>query len=292
MCGYIYLTTNLVNGKKYIGRRTSKVFLGNAYLGSGNHLKSAIKKYGRENFNVELLETVDTYEELVKKETEYIIQYNAVESSMFYNHSYGGEKEGFIQGGINIINIPENKAKMIATKTGKPATQKQKDSLSKYAQSHKKEMSDRAKRGYQNMSVETRISWGKKISEANTGRTYPKEFGDKISKHHTGLKMMNNGIKCHWVSPNEFESYLNQGYVFGGLSRNRDYSSKNHPMYGKRGIDNPNYGLIGINNGVIRKKIHKEELENYLNNGWVLGHKLNRSSTTIESVSDKKDIRE
>lgn len=43
MCGYIYLTTNLVNGKKYIGRRTSKVFLGNAYLGSGNHLKSAIK---------------------------------------------------------------------------------------------------------------------------------------------------------------------------------------------------------------------------------------------------------
>ena len=74
MIGYIYLTTNLINGKKYIGRRKSNKFLGESYLGSGTHLKNAVKKYGRENFRVDLIEEIDTtYEDLVERETYYII---------------------------------------------------------------------------------------------------------------------------------------------------------------------------------------------------------------------------
>ena len=55
MYGYIYKTTNLVNGKIYIGQKKSNVFLGDKYLGSGKILKMAIEKYGKENFSVELL---------------------------------------------------------------------------------------------------------------------------------------------------------------------------------------------------------------------------------------------
>ena len=51
--GYIYLTTNLINNKIYIGQHKGKF---NArYLGSGLHIKRSIKKYNRENFKVELL---------------------------------------------------------------------------------------------------------------------------------------------------------------------------------------------------------------------------------------------
>lgn len=42
--GFIYITTNLINGKKYIGQKKG---YNDTYLGSGKILKLAIKKYGR-----------------------------------------------------------------------------------------------------------------------------------------------------------------------------------------------------------------------------------------------------
>ena len=52
----IYKTTNLVNGKTYIGQhKYSK--LNDGYIGSGRILKKAIKKYGKNNFKTEYLLT-------------------------------------------------------------------------------------------------------------------------------------------------------------------------------------------------------------------------------------------
>lgn len=47
MYGYIYQTTNLINGKVYIGQHMSESFDAN-YYGSGKWLKRAIAKYGIE----------------------------------------------------------------------------------------------------------------------------------------------------------------------------------------------------------------------------------------------------
>ena len=49
----IYKTTNLVNGKIYIGKDKNN---NPSYLGSGKILKLAIKKYGKENFTKETIE--------------------------------------------------------------------------------------------------------------------------------------------------------------------------------------------------------------------------------------------
>ena len=57
---YIYLTTNLVNGKKYIGQHNGSIK--DDYLGSGVLLVKAIKKYGKENFKKEILEERDITE--------------------------------------------------------------------------------------------------------------------------------------------------------------------------------------------------------------------------------------
>ena len=53
--GFIYITTNKINGKKYIGK---KKYCGNyeTYLGSGIAIKNEIAKYGRENFTREIIE--------------------------------------------------------------------------------------------------------------------------------------------------------------------------------------------------------------------------------------------
>ena len=49
MIGYIYLTTNLVNNKKYIGQHRSSTF-DPSYLGSGTLFVKALKKYGKKKF--------------------------------------------------------------------------------------------------------------------------------------------------------------------------------------------------------------------------------------------------
>ena len=55
MFGYIYKTTNLINGKIYIGKRQKQEF-DKYYLGSGIYLKKAIEKYGKENFSCEIID--------------------------------------------------------------------------------------------------------------------------------------------------------------------------------------------------------------------------------------------
>ncbi len=56
----VYQTTNLTNGKKYIGKHSTKVY--NNYLGSGTALLLAVEKYGSENFKKEILSIHDTSE--------------------------------------------------------------------------------------------------------------------------------------------------------------------------------------------------------------------------------------
>ena len=50
----IYKTTNLVNGKYYVGKHKTKN-RDDDYLGSGKLLRAAIAKYGRENFIREII---------------------------------------------------------------------------------------------------------------------------------------------------------------------------------------------------------------------------------------------
>lgn len=87
--GFIYITTNMVNGKKYIGQR--KFSCGwNGYLGSGVFIKRAINKYSKDNFIREIIAVAYSKEELNELEKEFIKNHNAVESADYYNLVEGG----------------------------------------------------------------------------------------------------------------------------------------------------------------------------------------------------------
>ena len=81
---FIYLTTNLINGKKYIGRHSTNN-LEDGYLGSGTLLKRVVKKYGKENFKREILEHCKDLEESILQEKIWINSNNAERSSDYYN---------------------------------------------------------------------------------------------------------------------------------------------------------------------------------------------------------------
>lgn len=89
--GYIYVTTNKINGKVYIGQKYSpdgiKV---NSYLGSGMYLLRAIKKYGKKNFTNEIIEWCETSDELNEREIYWIKEYGSTNSDIGYNLSDGG----------------------------------------------------------------------------------------------------------------------------------------------------------------------------------------------------------
>ena len=88
--GFIYITTNLINGKRYIGRccmQTTRVNSWKNYLGSGIALENAIKKYGKENFKRDIISFAYSNEELNLQEMKLIKFLNAVEDENYYNLS-------------------------------------------------------------------------------------------------------------------------------------------------------------------------------------------------------------
>ena len=88
--GFIYCTTNLVNGRKYIGQHKYCGKIDKYYLGSGVALANAIKKYGRENFKREIICECFSLEELNEKEVYYINLYDAINNPDYYNIAQGG----------------------------------------------------------------------------------------------------------------------------------------------------------------------------------------------------------
>ena len=89
--GFIYMTTNNINGKKYIGQSTfNRITNCVNYLGSGVHLKRSIKKNGKENFSREIIAIAYSKDELNQLEIEFIKNHNAVESDDYYNLVGGG----------------------------------------------------------------------------------------------------------------------------------------------------------------------------------------------------------
>ena len=99
MYGFVYETTNNINGMKYIGQKIyDKKGNWKTYLGSGIHLKRAVDKYGKENFSRKILEECISKEILDEKEIYWIKSFDAVNSNNYYNIASGGDGGNTIQG--------------------------------------------------------------------------------------------------------------------------------------------------------------------------------------------------
>ena len=85
---FIYKTTNLKNGKYYVGMHSTND-LNDGYLGSGTRLRRSIRRHGIENFKLEILEFLPDRNSLKKREAE-LVNEELLKDSLNINLVYGG----------------------------------------------------------------------------------------------------------------------------------------------------------------------------------------------------------
>jgi len=178
----IYLTTNNINRKIYVGKYCGTY---KNYLGSGIYIKRAIKKYGKENFVRETLEdNIDDHDYLCEREIYWIKFYDATNPEIGYNLCKGGG------GLLGFKHLEKTKEKMSESAMGHIVSKETKEKIVKNhvgmtGKSHSEETKEKLRIM---VSRENNPMWGKhhsietrkKIGLAVNGRNNPM-FG----KHHS-----------------------------------------------------------------------------------------------------------
>lgn len=206
----VYKTINLVNNKFYIGQDSKD---DPSYLGSGVKIKNAIKKYGRNNFRKEIIESdIENLEKLNEREIYWINFYWETSSHIMYNiakHRFGGVSTGFRtkehyqkivetrRKNGSYIGLPGKRSQEIKEKISKGNKGKkrspeaiEKNRISHLGKSHSEESKKimaEAQKGNSHSKGKKHTQESKdKISEGLRGRIVAKETRDKISKANKG----------------------------------------------------------------------------------------------------------
>lgn len=233
----VYKTTNLINGKIYIGQDRNN---NPSYLGSGKKLKRAITKYGRENFIKETLETCAFEEELNEREIYWISKFNSQSRKTGYNISAGG-KEGDRSIGHDIFR--KGLYKHWIEKHGKEeADRKWTDKMQRLSETIKRDGSALTRKGRYQLWLEkfgkdeadARLeNWKKNISLAqqvkkDNGWTHSEEARRKIGEANRNRGPMPEHVreKLRKPKPNDFGEKISKALT----GRTRDGSWKKIPV--------------------------------------------------------------
>lgn len=276
MFGYIYKTTNKLNGKIYIGQKKSEKFLHEKYLGSGKILHQAILENGKENFSIELLEECDTSEQLNEREIYWISFYNSTNPEIGYNLSKGGyvpRLSGIHNGFYGKHHSAETRAKF---KLRKKLCGEEHPRFGKHlSEEAKKRISDK-NRG----RIKTPEEKQKRLETMNKHGGYgwwiDDEYRQKLSLSQQGRNdwaqgtiWINNGNQTKMIHPDQLDKYISQGWVRGRLRMSEEQKKKIGDAV--RGHTAQNKGTIVINKNGIEKFILPDDIDTYLNDGWDRG---------------------
>jgi len=175
---WIYLVTNLTNGKVYVGQTTAEVeHRWKEHVWDANRPKlcgsfrRAIRKYGENSFSVTTLNQGSSIEELNRLETFYIRMFRSADPLFGYNLNSGGRK--------NAIPTYEVRMKLALASTGRKLSP---ESCEKLGRAHRQRFID-------NPALRQKYSEAKKgagnpgygKAPWNKGKTTPPEVRAKQS---------------------------------------------------------------------------------------------------------------
>lgn len=241
-----YLKDTMANDRKYLvykvtNRFDGKFYIGchstlnrdDRYMGSGTEIKEALKKYGRKSFVKEILFEFDTKEEMLAKEKELVTKEFCMREDT-YNR---------IEGGGTYL-----------TEGMFPAKDKEGNYILIYRE-------------------DPRYLSGELV-HVTKGNSYEK--GKFYAKDNQG--------KIYFIDKDD-DRWLRGELVctHKGISRDNTWNGRNHSEQTKQkmkekanqrtGEKNSSFGTCWITKENENKKIKKENLEVYLQQGWIKGRK-------------------
>ena len=239
MFGYIYETTDLMNGSTYIGQHTATKF-DPKYLGSGSRLADRIKKYGRSQLAVKLIAEAESQEELDKLERYYIAKYREAGKAE-YNVANGG------QGKANIFGCRWMFKDNVTIPVPEELTQRYLDEGYKFGRAIN--IHNQGKIGVHKDGVNKYIQPNELDYYLDNG--WERKFNiNYVLPDIRGLKWIHKDGKKKLISPEDKDKYPDWEYGNGDHS-NHGVSE----MYIK--------GHIFIHKGIERKVILPEERDNF-----------------------------
>ena len=171
--GRIYSLKNKLNGKRYVGQTIQKISKRiNQHMRANTVIGCALRKHGKDNFEIEIIEDNVAIEDLDALETYFIVYFDCI-APKGYNLNYGGNGRGIV--------LEETRKKLSEASKGH------------FVSEETREKQRKANLGRKNwqfgkpVSEETR----KKISKALTGRKRPDMAGENnpmYGVHLTGEK--------------------------------------------------------------------------------------------------------
>lgn len=196
MYGILYIVTNSINNKRYVGQtiqtlhsRWTKHY---SYKGN-NALVSAINKYGKENFHIKQIAMANSQEELDYREEYYIKLFKTLSPNGYNLMSAPGKagkhseetkkKIGDAQKGNKNHNF------------GKKASEETRRKMSKSQTGRIKTPEERLKLSIANSGVVFSEERKANISKALTGKTVPKERVERMTKSLLAHFASEEGIK-------------------------------------------------------------------------------------------------
>ena len=233
---YVYKTTNIVNNKIYIGVHKSNDIQSDQYFGSGDLLRTAIAKYGKQKFKRQILY------QFKDKQSAYAMQKLIVDKQFVkrkgtYNTRYGGEGGfGHMKGTIcvkdadgNVFRVDKNDPRY---------------SSGQLIHITKRMVPVRDKGGNTfNVAIDDPRYISGQLSHTSKGKKFQSKRGMVTVKDKYGTN---------------FRVYKDdQRYLSGQLvSVNRGHK---YPQNHQAGQRNSQYGTMWITNTIQNKKIKKQQ---------------------------------
>lgn len=303
---YFYKITNNINNHFYYGVHNTNN-LNDGYMGSGKRLQYAYKKYGIKNFTKEILKFFDTTEEAFIYESE-IVTEDLVKNNDCYNSKLGGDYSwkttkntiSVKDSSGNYFSIhkdDERLGKTLHGVTKNHVVVKDKNGNNFYVECNDERIKtgelihcgigfihakDKNGNFYYVAKDDPRWISGELVG-CTKGNRYSEESKQRIKD---ALKTKHAPHKTCYVC-NEFEilkiniaekdNFLQRGYQQGRKYHKilqTKISEAHKKLNYQAGEKNSHFGYCWIHNDKVSKSIKKEDLEKYLNEGWIKGRKM------------------
>lgn len=285
---YFYKITNTINNHFYYGIHSTND-LNDGYMGSGSRLKIAIKKYGIENFSKEIIKFFDNREELAQYEAE-IVTESLVCDPNCYNMVIGGDclitsgTTTVVDNKGNTFRVPVDDPMMYIEY--KPIASDRVYCLDTADNQYKivdidefRHNRSRYVSQLDNMVIVYDIKTGKSLQVSREEYYSNKK---KYSTHSTDKVLVKDNKGNFFQVHKDDERLLKGELVLFWKNRKHTQETKNKMSTTfkknkhQQGEKNSQYGTCWVMKGEVSKKIKKDDLDTYINDGWIKGRKCKK----------------